>query len=136
MSRKKIEFKASLRAIDGTEEEREFAALAPSVQDNNMAQKQYNIAFRDAIESKALLRIKLDDYMRDQGLWDDDKQIEVNRVSAEIATRERVLAKGGIKLKDAKEVALELKSLRGALTGLISDRTSLDNNSESISYSE
>ena len=128
MSRKKIEFKASLRAIDGTEEEREFAALAPSVQDNNMAQKQYNIAFRDAIESKALLRIKLDDYMRDQGLWDDDKQIEVNRVSAEIATRERVLAKGGIKLKDAKEVALELKSLRGALTGLISDRTSLDNN--------
>ena len=40
------------------------------------AQKVYNKAFKKAIEEGAILKKSLEDHMRRQGLWDDDKQEE------------------------------------------------------------
>ena len=100
----------------------------PTVQQLNNSQKEYNRAFRDALESGALLRVKLDDHMRKQGMWDDDKQLEFNRIQGELTEREKEIAKGGMKLSKAKSKALEMKDLRDQLTALISDRTSMDNN--------
>jgi len=100
----------------------------PTVQQLNNSQKEYNRAFRDALESGALLRVKLDDHMRKQGMWDDDKQTEFNRIQGELTEREKEIGKGGIKLNQAKKKALEMKDLRDELTALISDRTSMDNN--------
>jgi hypothetical protein len=106
----------------------ELVVKSPSVTDQREAQKVFNKAFTDAINAKSIVRAKMDDVLREQGLWDDAKQKQLNKLQNEILEGERKLAKGGIKLKDAKEVAIEMKKVRDQIRDLISVRTSLDVN--------
>jgi len=106
--------------------EKEFLVRLPNVDQQREGQKEYNKAFSDAVKSGALLRSKLDDFMKEQNLWDDKKQEEVSNLGKDIADKEKALAKGGIKLSEAKNIALELRSLRFKLRELISKRMDLD----------
>lgn len=90
------------------------------------AQKIYNRTFRKAVEDGCLLKKRLDDYMRDQGLWDDTKQEQYQNLIKEIADLEYKLNKGGLKLSDARSISLSLLDKRNELRALISDRSSLD----------
>ena len=56
---------------NGKEVKRAFKITEATLQQQNEATKVYNRAFLDALESGALLRNKLEDYMRSQGMWDD-----------------------------------------------------------------
>ena len=105
----------------------ELQVVAPSSVDNKEASKVYNQAFNDALKSKAIVRARLDDILKEQGLWDDAKQAEYNKLQSSLLESERILKKGGITLARAKEVALQMKKDRETLRELISDRTSLDN---------
>lgn len=113
--------------LDG--EEKEFVIRTPSLQDQREAQKVYNQAFTDAIKSKAVVRARLDDLLKEQGLWDDEKQVKFDTLQKEISESEARLAKGGFSLKDARNVAIHIKELRAEMRDLISVRTSLDNHS-------
>jgi len=113
--------------IDG--KDTEFTVVSPSNVHYTEGQKVYNNAFSDAIKSKAIVRAKMDDVLKDQGLWDDMKQAEYTRLAAEINQCERTLKKGGIKLSDAKELALKMRENREKLKELVSVRTTLDNQS-------
>ena len=113
--------------LDG--EEKEFVIRTPSLQDQREAQKVYNQAFTDAIKSKAVVRARLDDLLKEQGLWDDEKQVRFDTLQKEISESEARLAKGGFSLKDARNVAIHIKELRAEMRDLISVRTSLDNHS-------
>jgi len=113
--------------IDG--KDTEFTVVSPSNVHYTEAQKVYNNAFSDAIKSKAIVRAKMDDVLKDQGLWDDAKQAEYTRLAAEINQYERTLKKGGIKLSDAKDLALKMRENREKLKELVSVRTTLDNQS-------
>lgn len=110
------------------DKEIDFVVRAPSLQDQREASKIYNQSFSDAIKAKAIVRAKIDEILKEQGLWDDTKQIEFDRLQKEILERERVLAKGGISLNKAKNIALEIRKLRAEIRELISVKTSLDNN--------
>jgi hypothetical protein len=114
--------------ITKDEKDIELSVKSPSVQDQREAQKVYNRAFTDAIKAQGIVRAKMDDVLREQGLWDDNKQQELNKLQAQIMQGERKLAKGGIKLKEAREIALEMKKTRDEVRDLISVRTSLDSN--------
>ena len=46
----------------------------PTPQNYRDSQIAYNKAFREALDAGAFLRQKLNDHMRDQGVWDDKKQ--------------------------------------------------------------
>ena len=92
------------------------------------AQLAYNRAFRDALESGALLRQKLEDHMREQGIWDDTKQKQYDDVNKTILEGEKKLAKGGISLSEAKTLALDMRVARGELRDLIAERTVMDGN--------
>lgn len=116
-------FKAT---VDG--KEIELAVRTPSVQDQQNATKAYNQAFSDAIKSKAIVRAKIDELLKEQGLWDDNKQIQFDQLQRDILDRERKLAKGGIQLSEAKKIALEVKDLREEIKQLVMVRTNLDNN--------
>lgn len=105
----------------------ELQVVPPSAADNKEANKVYNQAFNDALKSKAIVRARLDDILKEQGLWDDAKQAEYNKLQSGLLESERILKKGGITLSRAKEVALQMKKDRESLRELISDRTSLDN---------
>lgn len=98
----------------------------PSLEDHNEATKVYNAAFHDAIKSRALIRAKLDDFLVEQGLWDDNKKAKLTSLQKDILESERAIDKGGIKLSKAREIALKLRKLRQELKDLITVRTELD----------
>ena len=79
--------------VDGAE--KEFLVKNPSLHDQREAQKVYNQAFTDAVKSKSVVRAKLEDLLKDQGLWDDDKQVKFDTLQRELLDGEKKLAKGG-----------------------------------------
>lgn len=107
--------------------EQQFVIKSPSLADQREGQKVYNQAFSDAVKSGCIVRARLDDLLKEQGLWDDNKQIKFNTLQQEILDNEKSLARGGISLKTAKEIAIKTKKLREDLRDLISVRTNLDN---------
>jgi hypothetical protein len=111
--------------VDG--QEQEFLIKSPSLADQRESQKVYNQAFSDAVKSGCIVRARLDDLLKEQGLWDDQKQIKFNTIQQELLDNEKLLAKGGINLKTAKQIAIKMKALREDLRELISVRTNLDN---------
>lgn len=105
----------------------EFLIRSPSLSDQREAQKIYNQAFSDAVKSGCIVRGRLNDLLKEQGLWDDNKEQRMNTIQQKLIDKEKDLAKGGISLKAAKQIALDMKSLREDLRDLISVRTNLDN---------
>ena len=101
---------------------------SPSFKDQREAQKVYNQAFSDAVKSGCIVRGRLDDLLKEQGLWDDAKERKLQTLQQELLDNEQILAKGGINLSSAKQVALEMRELRAKMRDLISSRTSLDSN--------
>ena len=100
----------------------------PDSKVNKDAQLIYNKAFREALQDGAILRQKLNSVMRDQGVWDDDKQKEYDGVLKQITDKELQIKKGGISLKDAKAKALELRDHREEFRGLIAEKSAMDGN--------
>lgn len=92
------------------------------------ANKVYNKTFANLLSSGGLLRKKLTQELRDQGLWDDKKQKELESLNKEIVEKEHKLHQGGMKLSDAKNLALSIKELRNKQTVLLSSYTEYDNN--------
>jgi hypothetical protein len=100
----------------------------PSRKDLNESQIVYNKAWRKSLEENAILRQKLNDYLIEQGVWSDAKQKQYEDYIKKINDRELLLKKGGIPLKKAKSIALELRKLRTEFRELIAERTGYDNN--------
>ena len=101
----------------------------PSPKEYRDSQVAYNKAFREALDSGALLRHKLTDYMKEQGLWDDEKQKQNDKYIDEISDREEHLRAGGIPLSEAKEIAMGMRALREDFRILLAERNMLDGNS-------
>jgi hypothetical protein len=101
----------------------------PDAGDYRDSQIQYNKAFRKALDSGALLRQKLTDYMDEQGIWDNEKQKKNDSYIESINQKEQALNIGGIKLSEAKKIALELRSVRAEYRDFLSERNALDQNS-------
>ena len=58
--------------IDGNEVE--FTIQEPTLHQQRESQKIYNQAFSDAVNSGSIVRARLDDLLKEQGLWDDQKE--------------------------------------------------------------
>jgi hypothetical protein len=129
MSEKKTpKNKEVIKSEDSNGEAVSVAVVKPNSNKIKQAQLAYNKAFRAALESGALLRQKLDNYMREQEIWDDKKEKEYAELLEKINESEKSLAKGGIKLSEAKDVAIQMRVDRGQFRDLISERTYLDTN--------
>lgn len=100
----------------------------PTQTDQRNGSADYNKAFRDAIESGAYLRDKLNEHLIKQGVWSADKQKLSEDLSSKIGEKELILKKGGIPLKKARLIAIDLKALRNQFRELISTRVNYDNN--------
>ena len=105
---------------------RSFSITEATLQQQNEATKVYNRAFRDALESGALLRNKLEDYMRSQNLWNDEKQDKLEGLQKEILDGEKKLSKGGIRLSAAKDIAMEMSERRTEIRIMLMEKNSLD----------
>jgi len=107
----------------------ELAVVRPNAKQRQEGLKYYNKAFREALESGAILRPKIESVMREQKLWDDNKENSLRQLQNKIAENEKKLKSGGIKLSEAREVALALRKHRGEIRALTSEKINLDNNS-------
>jgi len=101
----------------------------PDAGDDRDSQVEYNKAFRKALDSGALLRQKLDDYMREQDIWSDAKQAKNDAYVDSIQKMEEALQGGGIKLSEAKDIALKLRVARVEFRDLLAEKNNLDQNS-------
>ena len=129
MSEKVINKRKFEVEIDGKKVE--FAVVRPSHRVNQEGTKVYNRSFREAVDPSdgkpgALLRQKIEQVLRDQNLWDDKKQEEYERLVKTILAGEKKLAEGGIKMSEAKAIALEMRQARLEMRWLSTDRNRLD----------
>lgn len=111
------------------EDGKELIVRSPNLTDYRAAQKVYNSTYKEAVESGAFLRVKLDDFAKKQGIWNEEKQAEYSSIVNEVVELEKRIDAGGIKLSEARGLALEMIKKRYKLRSLISERTELDNKS-------
>jgi hypothetical protein len=100
--------------------------ISPNAKAVRDGQAAYNKVFRESLENGSLLRQKLGEYMEEQGLWDEAKELKYAEIMQAIAQDEETLQSGGIPLSEAKEIAFGLKAKRAQFTELISERNQLD----------
>lgn len=106
----------------------DLAVVKPSHLIQQRAQLVYSKAFREALENKLMLRTRLEDYMREQNLWDDEKEKEKKALEKIILDGEKSLKKGGIKLSQAKKIAIDMRRARVERLSLLAKRNELDAN--------
>lgn len=100
----------------------------PTQKELSDSQIAYNKAWKKALDENVIIRAKLNEYLTDQGIWSESKQKQYEDFIRKINDKELILKKGGIPLKKAKGIAVELKRLRADFRELISERTAYDNN--------
>jgi hypothetical protein len=98
----------------------------PNIDEIREAQRIQTKAFHDALKNGAMLRAKLDDVLREQGLWDDQKEVELKTLQAEIAELEVKLLKGGIKISDGEKIAMSIISKRDRIKEIFTVKTIYD----------
>ena len=101
----------------------------PSIKDINEAKKTYNETFNRAIQSKAPLRRVISNILKEQGLWSEEQQAQVDTVQKEILNLEFRLHKGGISVTSGRKLAIELREKRKEFNKLWSVHTDFDSNS-------
>lgn len=111
-----------------TGKKREYCVRRPNAKQQREGQKVYNRAFQESLGSGCILRVKLEDFMREQKIWDDVKQQRLIELNKKINNGERRLRGGGFDLDEAAKLAKEMRGYRGQLRDLVSDRTELDVN--------
>ena len=84
----------------------------PTKEDNSDAQIVASKVFKKAVMEGALLKQSLDNILREQGLWDDNKQQELDEINEKIEKNLLKLKKGGIKLSEARDLAIDVRVLR------------------------
>jgi hypothetical protein len=107
--------------------EQTLEVITPNLTMVQEAQLEYNKAFDKALRSKAPLRIEVERLLKDRGIWTEVKQAELDKLNDELVTLERKLKAGGMKLKEARDLALEIRAKRDEINNLSIDRRILVN---------
>lgn len=82
---------------------------------------------RSVLENAQLLsRQQLEQYLDNLGLWTEDDNRQFLRLQLELRSLELKLKEGGIKVSEAKKIALEMKTKRAVLIILYNRRAQFD----------
>lgn len=96
----------------------------------------YNKA--DVIKSRVLFQslkdglptmLELENILTEKGIWNEEKQLQVEEIRKQIADKEVVLSKGNMKVSKGKKIAFEIKELRSKIRELVMERGVYYNNS-------
>lgn len=94
----------------------------------NEAKKVHSVAFRKALDEGALLRKALMNYMIDQGVWSNKKEVQYQDYLKKIHDLEYRIAAGGIKVSEGRKLAIDLAKTRAEFRDLIAERNIMDSN--------
>lgn len=101
----------------------------PTAKQLREAQIVASNAFAELVKSKTMVRAKLNEYMIEQGLWDDTKETELKDLVTKLNEGERKLlagGAGGFKRSEARQLALDMQDYRMRQGELLAIRTQLD----------
>jgi hypothetical protein len=90
-------------------------------------QRIYNKAWNQAINSGARARASIETILREQGLWDEDKEKQMQDIQEKIMFKGQKLDAGGMTKDEGYQLAMEILDLRRELQQLIGKRLELDN---------
>jgi hypothetical protein len=115
-------------------EQVKLAVLRPTLKVTQEAQLVYNRAFRTAVsppdgQKGALVRAKVEQVLREQNLWNEDKQAQYDGLMKRLLGGEKKLAMGGnagLTKQGGREVAIDMMKARAGLRSLNAERNALD----------
>ena len=111
-----------------TVEGKKYAVRVPQVQDIKEANEMRAKTFNTSLSRGDLLRDQLEGELRKRKLWNDDREEEYQTLRRLTLDSEYKLQKGGVKLSQARAIALEMTENRNKMVELLSSRTDLDAN--------
>lgn len=117
-----------IKGLNAKNETVEIHVRKPTVAEKDRAKAAYNIALKKALDSGAMFKAKLDKYLRDQNIWDDEKDKKLHDIWATIEAGTKALAKGGIKLSQARETAIAISKARREYLVLMSEYNKIEAN--------
>ena len=110
--------------VNGTK----YAVRMPTVDEIKGANETRAKTFNEALSRGDLLRDQLEGELRKRKLWTDERERIYQTLRTEVLDGEFRLKRGGIKLSEAKSLALEMGEKRNEMVELLSSRTDLDSN--------
>tara|TARA_Y100000592_G_scaffold21448_2_gene33084 strand:- start:9702 stop:10601 length:900 start_codon:yes stop_codon:yes gene_type:complete len=110
--------------VDGVK----YAVRRPTMQELTKANEMRRKTFNEELAAGTMLRDQLDEELRKRKLWSDDRESRYQILRQEVIDGEYKLAKGGISLSDAKEIAISMRRKRAEMVEMLSSRTDLDSN--------
>jgi hypothetical protein len=109
-----------------TVKDREYVVNEPTFDQYNEADKIEKRTFNQELLENGLLRQQVDVELKKRGLWSDEQEQEFRTLSTELNDSEFRLESGGIKLTNAKELALDMRVNRGRMVDMLTSRANLD----------
>lgn len=105
-----------------------YAVRRPTMQELTKANEMRRKTFNEELAAGTMLRDQLDEELRKRKLWSDDREARYQLLRKEVVDGEFALAKGGISLSKAKEIAIDMRRKRSEMVNMLSSRTDLDSN--------
>ena len=107
-------------------DDKKYAVRRPRVEDVKQANELRAKTFNQALQEGDLLRDQLDNELRKRELWNDEREDQYQELRKKVIDGEFTLKKGGIKLAEAKDIALEMSRARNGMVSMLSGRSELD----------
>lgn len=105
-----------------------YAVRRPTMQELTKANEMRRKTFNEELAAGTMLRDQLDEELRKRKLWSDDREARYQLLRQEVIDGEFALAKGGISLSQAKDIAIDMRRKRAEMVQMLSSRTDLDAN--------
>jgi len=109
-------------------EGKKYAVRVPTVDEIKKANETRAKTFNESLSRGDLLRDQLETELRNRKLWNDSREQQYQTLRKEVLDGEYKLQKGGIRLNNARQIALEMSEKRNNMVELLSSRTDLDSN--------
>lgn len=99
------------------------------IQEANLA---YNLKVAQLIRQgntdgdRLLLKSELENYLRNSGIWTTKDIMRVEQLAIEVRAAELMIKKGGLKLSEARELAIGMAEKRAEILAIYEKRQSLD----------
>lgn len=124
--------KYSFNTVDNYGNEVELYVMDPTPKQLADAKKVYGRTWREFAEEGVPVKATIERIARDQGIWDDEKEKELQGIQKQILEIERKLKGGGSfygSVEEAKDDAIAMRRLRNKMYESLIEKSALDNNS-------
>lgn len=122
-----------IKSVDSAGNDFTIVVKSPTRTDLTDAQCYSSQIVRKAMKAKVPTRVQLRDYMREEGIWDDKKEKELDEFDKKIQEGEKQLKRGGLtqdgkpfSKSDARQLAVDMRLWRLEKMYLMADYMRMD----------